>query len=136
MHVYAEAVCVLAMGGMNRFHLIRLTRERVKLERLAREQGLDGIAGLLYDMYVVKGMSIEKIAKTLVTPIWSLRKMFDEFEIPVNLRGGPNAQKFDVTQELIEEVSKIGVSATAARLGLEPTTLYWRLRKYYQENHK
>lgn len=89
---------------------------------------------MIADLYDTQRMSIEKIAKSLFTPIWTLRKRFDELGINVKTRGGRNNVKFEVTKELYNEACRDGVLAVADRVGVDPATVELRLRKWFKEN--
>lgn len=111
---------------------IRMDRERKRLEDLAEQRGFKSAGEMLQHMYEVEQVPIQKIADTLVTPIWTLRKRFDELGIQVRTRGGRNYVKVDITPELLQELARDGVPAVAERLGVEPEALYIRLKDIQQ----
>lgn len=114
--------------------IVRLFRERDRLDKIARERGYENSNAMIADLYDTQRMSIEKIAKSLFTPIWTLRKRFDELGINVKTRGGRNNVKFEVTKELYNEACRDGVLAVADRVGVDPATVELRLRKWFKEN--
>lgn len=103
---------------------------------LAQNTGYENRAQMLYQMYVIDRVPIERIAHILVTPMWSLRKQFDEFQIEVRTRGGRNNVKVEVTEELVAEASRDGVPTVAARIGVDPVTLGLRLKRWHEERKK
>lgn len=115
--------------------LIRLERERKRLDEVALSLGHDSTEKMLYELYIVKGMPIETISKTLVTPMWTLRKRFDEAGISVRTRGGlrPSTVLTELTPDLISELMRDGVRAVADRLGVDPPALSAKLRVWYKK---
>lgn len=118
------------------FKPIRLIRERTRLEELAKERGFDSTASMLHDMYDAQQMSLTEICENLVTPMWSLRKAFAAAGIEARTKGGRNNVKFEITPELIDEVSRDGVSYVSMRLGVDYLTLANRLRTWAEEQEK
>lgn len=115
--------------------IITLEAERRRLEELAHKQGYPSLADMLYQLYIVQDISIEKIAREILfTSLWTLRKRFDELQIPMQTRGGKNWSKVEITPELVAECTRNGVPATAERLGLEPARLYVRLNEWAKRN--
>lgn len=113
---------------------ILMERERKRLEEVAHKRGFDSCAIMLHDMYVVQEIPIEKISKLLYTPMWSLRKRFSELGIGVKSRGGKNHVRFEMTQELYNEVCRDGVMTVADRLGIDALALNTRIKRWYVEN--
>lgn len=109
---------------------IRMTRERKRLEEVANTRGYESADKMLHDMYVVQRIPVHKIAEQLFTPMWTLRKRFDELGIKIRTRGGPNNVKVDITPELLGEISRDGIPAVSERLGIDMSTLYARLKDY------
>lgn len=91
---------------------------------------------MLHDMYSVQQIPIERIARTLYTPIYSLRKRFDEIGLSVRTRGGRHNVKIEMTPELYAEACRDGTRCVALRLGVDEMTLRWRIRSYYEELQK
>lgn len=108
---------------------IQLAREQKRLERVARDLGYESSGAMYYEMYVVQRIPLHEISQRLYTPLWSLRKRFDELGITVNKRGGANNVKFELTDELMAEVNRDGISAVCDRLGVNFVSLYLRVRE-------
>jgi len=79
------------------------------------------------DLYVARGLSISKLALKLDISRNTVRDALDRVGIQLRGRGGPNNQKLEVTDELIEDIRENGVTAVAKKLGLSYTTVYKRL---------
>lgn len=123
---------------MKLLRFARLMRERQRLHAFAVEQGFDSTAAMLYELYITQDVPVEEISRRLLTPMWTLRKLFDEYQIPVGPRGGRNNVKLEMTPELIQEVMRDGVPAVAERTGIEAAHLYvkmndWKRRKDQEE---
>lgn len=102
------------------------------MDKLAKERGYETTAKMLHEMYVVQHMSLESITETLVLPHWTARRILVQLGIQIRSKGGPNNVLIEVTPELIEEVSRDGVTAAARTLGVHPLSLHTRLREWYQ----
>lgn len=79
------------------------------------------------DLYIAQGMSITELAKSLGVSRNKIRASLTNCGVPFRGRGGPNHQKLEVTDELIEEIKKDGIAAVAKRLRLSYTTVYKRV---------
>lgn len=114
---------------------IQLEREQKRLEDLAQRHGFSSFAEWLRDLYIVQKVPIQKISEQLFTPMWTLRKKFDELGINVRTRGGPNHVHIHMTEELYQEVCRDGIPAVCERLGVEYMALRRRLVQYHKEHH-
>lgn len=112
--------------------VLRMNRYRLRIDKLAREKGFESTEKMLYEMYEVQHLPLKKIGEILVIPMWSLRKRFDELGITVRSKGGRNYIKTIITPELIEEVCRDGVGATADKLGIDQISLNAKLREWYE----
>lgn len=115
---------------------IRMERERKRLEQVAQERGYENSAVMLQKMYEVDCIPIEQIAHELFTPLWSLRKRFDELHIKVRNRGGRNNVLIEVTEDLYNEACRIGLSGVAERLGVDTLTLDIRLTEWVKQQQR
>lgn len=113
-----------------------MERERKRLDSVAQERGFENAAAMLHDMYVVQHIPIQKIADTLFTPIWTLRKRFDDVGITVKGRGGRNNVKYEITEELYQEVLRDGIEIVCSRLGVESVPFRQRLQKWYLQREE
>lgn len=113
-------------------HFMKHVRERRRLEKLAQERGYVSCATMLYDLYIVKQIPIERIAHDLYTPMFTFRKVFDECGIAIRTRGGRHNVKVEMTKELYDEVCREGVETVAARLGMDGFALRLRIAAYYK----
>ena len=98
------------------------------LDRLARESGFESYQSMLYELYVVRGMGLYELSRRCHVYYRRTRKHLKRFNIPIRSRGGPNNLKVALTLELLEEIVKNGVAATAERLGVAHVALHQRLR--------
>lgn len=113
--------------------VLRVNRYKLRMDRLAREKGYETAAKMLYEMYEVQHMSLEDIRETLLIPHWTLRKILtEELGITIHPKGGRNNVLIEITPELIEEVSRDGITATARGLGVHPVALRIRLQDWYE----
>jgi transposase-like protein len=94
---------------------------------VAQRLGYDTEWAMWNDLYVTRALSITQLAKKLDVSRNTVRSALDRLQIDIRRRGGPNNQKLEITDELIEEVKKDGVAAVAKKLGLPYSTLYKRL---------
>lgn len=93
----------------------------------AQRLGYDSEAAMWTDYYVTKGLSVSQLAKRLDVSRNTIRDSLDRCGITIRGRGGPNNQKLDITDELVEEIRRDGITKVAKKLGLSYTTLYKRI---------
>jgi transposase len=79
------------------------------------------------DLYVTRGLSIVQIAKKLDVSRNTVRESLDRTGIVLRQRGGPNNQKLEITDALVEDIRREGITSVAKKLGLSYTTVYKRL---------
>jgi hypothetical protein len=108
---------------------MRLVKERVRLENLAQQQGYDSFEAMVRDLYEVQHISIEKLAAQFFTPVRKFRQRMLEMGIELRPRGGKNNQKMILTPATVQEVLRDGISAVAARLGVDTLTLSERMKE-------
>jgi transposase-like protein len=72
--------------------------------------------------------SIEGIANELMISRHTVRLAFERFQIEVKTQGGAQYVKFDVTEDLLDEIEATGVTAVARRLGVDYTSVYKRTK--------
>lgn len=100
-----------------------------ELDKLAREAGYVDYVGLLHDLYETKGMGLVELAERCHIAIPRLKRHLARYKIPLHKRGGANNVKIVLTQALIDEATRDGVPAVAARLGVPASVLYQRLKR-------
>lgn len=117
---------------------ILLDRERKRLDDLAVERGLENADIMFYEMYVVKEIPIQKIAELLFTPIYTLRKRFDEIGIAVKTRGGrhPETVLVEPTATLAHEVSVDGATLVSKKLGVTRIAVLYALSKWVKHERE
>jgi hypothetical protein len=89
--------------------------------------GYTSEADMWHDLYVHRGLSISVLAERLDVSRNTIRTSLERRHIPIRKQGGPNNQKLEVTDALVDEVQREGIAAVAKRLNLAYTTLYKRL---------
>jgi hypothetical protein len=94
---------------------------------IAQKLGYDSARDMWLDLYVTRQISIDKLTEKLDVSRNTVRDALDREQIPIRKRGGPNHQKFEVTDELIAHVKELGIGPVAKELGVAYTTLYKRL---------
>jgi DNA invertase Pin-like site-specific DNA recombinase len=72
--------------------------------------------------------SIEGIANELMISRHTVRLAFERYQIEVKTQGGAQYVKFDVTEDLLDEIEATGVTAVARRLGVDYTSVYKRTK--------
>jgi DNA invertase Pin-like site-specific DNA recombinase len=72
--------------------------------------------------------SLEGIANELFISRHTVRIAFERYQIGVKPQGGAQYVKFDVTEDLLDEIEAIGLTAVARRLGVDYTSVYKRTR--------
>jgi hypothetical protein len=73
--------------------------------------------------------SIEAIANELLISRHTVRLAFERYDIDVKGQGGAQYVKFAVTEELLDEIEAVGVTAVARRLGVDYTSVYKRTKE-------
>lgn len=106
------------------------------LERIAAEQGFESSAAMLYELYVVRRMSLNELSDLLLLSVWDLRAKIAAEGITLRSRGGKNNVKLEITEEFVREVSKHGIPAVAARLGLDYCTVRSALVRWAEKHKK
>lgn len=106
------------------------------LERIAREHGYADYRSMLYECYVVQGMSLVELARRLHIHHNRLKRHLTRFGIPIRKRGGRNHLKIEVTAELLEETIRDGIPAVALRLGVTQSALHARIHRAYDQLKK
>jgi transposase len=86
-----------------------------------------GEAEMWKDFYVTKSLSIGDLAKKLDVSRNTVRMRLNACGVTSRNRGGPNNQKLELTDEIVEEIRKDGIAVVAKRLDLSYTTIYKRL---------
>lgn len=118
----------------SRFHHLTHLREKNRLDALAREQGWENAETMVKDLYEVKRWSLKRLTIMLQLPTqYLLQQWMKNWGIEIKGRGGRNNLKFDLTPQLVEEVTRDGITAVADRLGISRTRLYTRLQEYLKE---
>lgn len=112
---------------------IRIKRERERLDELAASLGFENTDKMLYELYVVQRTPLKELQAKLFTPMYTLRRRLEEICVPMRSRGGRNNVKSEITPELIDEVSRDGVTAVAMRLGIDGPALGARLKKWFEK---
>jgi transposase len=100
----------------------------ISWELTASQLGYGSELELWTDLYVTRGFSISELATKLDVSRNTIRTALERVKIDVRKQGGPNNQKFDVTDEIIEEIRLNGIAAVAKRLDLSYTTVYKRVK--------
>lgn len=101
------------------------------LEQLAQERGYSSYYELLYDMYVMKGMSLHAVGESLHIYDRRVRKHLLRFGIAIRGKGGPNNVKVELTEDLLREINVNGISVVADRMGVSYQSLLDRLKRHY-----
>lgn len=99
----------------------------IEWDETAVKLGFESEEAMWQDYYIVRKLSITQLAERLGVSRNTVRAALERLEIPVRSRGGPNNQKLDVTDELVDEIRRDGIAAVAKRRGLSYTTVYKRL---------
>jgi len=100
----------------------------INWDEVAAKLGYTSEVSLWVDLYTTRGLSISQIARKLDVSRNTIRGSLEKAGIQIRKQGGPNNQRLVVTDELVDEIRKDGVAVVAARLGLDYSTLYKRLR--------
>lgn len=93
----------------------------------ATRLGYESPTKMWEDLYEGKKLSLVQIQRKLGVSRNVIRHELVKAGIVSRTRGGPNNKKIVITDDLIDEVKKIGITAVAKRLGLDYTTLYKRI---------
>ena len=101
----------------------------ILFEDAAKRLGYEDEEAMWKDLYVQKRQSITALAVQLDVSRNTIRSALLRFSLEVRGRGGANNTKTVVNDALIAEIRKDGVMAVAARLNVNYTTLYKRLRR-------
>jgi transposase-like protein len=83
---------------------------------------------MLCDMYK-QHKSIEGIANELLLSRHTVRLAFERYDVEVKGQGGAQYVKFEVTEDLLDEIEATGVTAVARRLGVDYTSVYKRTKE-------
>jgi hypothetical protein len=100
----------------------------VDLDHLAVDAGFESYKSLLYELYVVRHLSLDDVGQCCHIHYRRVRKHLEQFGITVRSRGGRNNVKYELTPELLHEIMRDGVPTVAMRLGVESGMLYERLK--------
>lgn len=104
-------------------------RTRIRLDEVLRLSPYDSVEHMLRDLYEVQRWSIPKLMQHLGLAEVTVKSLLRHFGIKTRTRGGANNVKVVLTEELIAEISRDGVTAVALRLGVDYTTLQTKLKK-------
>lgn len=96
---------------------------------LSKSLGYDSTDGMWKDLYLEKKLSIGQLSRKLDVSRNVVRLELSKAGIKARGRGGPNNSHVVLTEELLDEIRRDGLTATAKRLGLTYPALYMRLRK-------
>jgi transposase len=96
-------------------------------EGTAKKLGYESERKMWLDFYVARKMSVTALSEKLDVSRNSIRDALARNAVPIRKQGGPNNQKVEITDEIIEEIREKGISAVAKRLGVTYTTIYKRL---------
>lgn len=91
--------------------------------------GYDDDVEMWRDLYESKSLSISQLSRKLGVSRNVVRACLEKAGIKKKKRGGPNNTRCVVTDEMVEEIRRDGISAVAKRLGLDYTTLYKKLKR-------
>jgi transposase-like protein len=105
-------------------------RMNAQWEALAKSLKFQDEKAMWQEYYEKRGLSITVLSNKLACSPHSVRSRILVSGLQLRKRGGPNAQKLEITQEVLDQVLKIGVPKTAKLLNVTAQTLYRRL--YYQ----
>lgn len=100
----------------------------ISWETLALTLGYDSPLEMWTDLYVTRKLSIAQLSRKLDVSRNTVRDSIRRAGIKLKGRGGPNNRRLIVTDELVEEIRRDGISTVAKRLEIDYTTLYKRLR--------
>lgn len=98
-------------------------------ERVASDRGHDSVQHLFYDLYIRQGLSIDAVAEELHIGPQTTKRWLKKLGIQLRPRGGAQNVKITFTPELVEEITRDGVTAVSLRLGVDRTTLLHHLRR-------
>jgi len=99
-------------------------------ELLARELSFPDEKTMWEELYNKRHLSVAVLANKFAAAPHTIRTRILACGLTMRKRGGPNAQKLEITQDVLDQVLAIGVSKTAKLLNVTAQTLYHRL--YYQ----
>lgn len=112
-------------------------RTLAELETLALRMGYPSYKDMLYELYVVQEKTLVEIAAMCHVYWKRTRKHCIRFGIEIKERGRTSRRtKIVVTDALVQEVTRDGVPAVAARLGITDTVLRHRLNEYVNKKPK
>ena len=106
---------------------IYVARRHKHLEQCALQLEQSSVQEMLYELYVVRDLSLHEIATQLSVSPWSVRRYLLAAGITLRRPGGRNNIKVELTQELLDEVSRDGITAVAMRLGVDRTNFAAKL---------
>jgi hypothetical protein len=101
----------------------------INWEEIAKGARYESEEAMWRDYYVTKRKTIEELTRDLGVSRNVIRERLIRCAIPVRKQGGPNNSKIGVSDELLTEIRRDGIEATAKRMGLKYDALYKRLRK-------
>jgi len=93
----------------------------------AARLGYESELAMWTDLYIDRGLSISTLATKLDVSRNTVRTSLERLNIAIRKQGGPNNQKLNITDELVDEIKREGIAAVAKRLNLSYTTVYKRL---------
>lgn len=100
-----------------RFHTLRRLKEDARLEKLAADRGYDSAAKMTYELYD-GGASLHFLSELYQITQYMLVRKMKQWGIEIRSPGGPNNKKIFLTDDLVREVSRDGIPAVSARLGV------------------
>lgn len=101
-----------------------------ELEIVARRAGFADFKSLLDQWYTVERMGLTEVGERLHITWKRARKHLIRYGIPIRGPGGANNVLIVMTKELVQEIARDGVPAVAARLGVQDSVLYARIRRH------
>jgi len=98
-------------------------------ELLAQSLGFPGETEMWKELYEKRHLSINQLSLKFACSAHTVRARLRALKLDIRSRGGPNAMKVEVNQDLLQKIARQGIPTTAKQLGVAPQTLYNRL--YY-----
>lgn len=99
-------------------------------DEIARGRGYLGRDDMLHKLYVTEQRSLTQLEKMFGCSRNTLRLALTRAKVPMRDRGGPNYQKTIINEELLAEIEKQGVIATATARGIDRSGLYKALKRH------
>lgn len=100
----------------------------IEWEPFAKGLGYSSAPSMWKDLYETKQLTVAQISRKLNVSRNVVRANLTKAGVKMKGRGGPNNSRVVVTDDLLNEIRKDGLTTTAARHNLDYSTLYKRLR--------